>query len=168
MKRVYDKRVKEVRFQIGDFVWLYSPRNRPGRGRKWQLKSTGPHLLVGRLNAVNYIVRLVVGGHKEAIVHVDRLRSYTGDILERWREEKERFYATERRKAAEKSSAHEAMDVAEPWLKEETELNTHTTGPTVVNNSEENIDIVNNDTDLRAVQDLDKRILRERESIKKP
>ena len=34
-KKVYDSRVKEHNFKPGDLVWYYSPRNKPGRGRKW-------------------------------------------------------------------------------------------------------------------------------------
>ena len=42
-------------FQPGDMVRYFSPRNRPGRGRKWQLKNDGPFMIEKRVNSVNYV-----------------------------------------------------------------------------------------------------------------
>lgn len=55
-KRRNDKRVKEVQFQVGDLVWYYCPRRRPGRSRKWQLITTEPHLFIRKVNHVNYLI----------------------------------------------------------------------------------------------------------------
>ena len=41
MKKRYDKRIKQVHFSEGEFVYYYSPRAPPGRGRKFRMYTSG-------------------------------------------------------------------------------------------------------------------------------
>src|SRR5271157_575495 len=59
-KRRYDARVKAMNFQPGDFVYFYCPKRRLRRNPKWQLMSTGPHLVERKVNNVNYIIRMTL------------------------------------------------------------------------------------------------------------
>ena len=83
-KRRYDTRVKEVQFQVGDLVWYYCPRRKLRRNRKWQLMTTGPHLILRKLNFVNYVIRFTPNGKRQIIVHVDRIRKYEEEIPPEW------------------------------------------------------------------------------------
>ena len=82
-KTRYDSRVKEIQFREGDLVWYYCPRRKVRRNRKWQLMTTGPHLIMRRINLVNYVLQLSPRG-RSLIVHIDRLRKNEGDIPTEW------------------------------------------------------------------------------------
>ena len=82
-KRRYDARVKEMHFSPGDWVWFYSPRNRPKCNRKWQLKTTGPHLICKRINAVNYTMKMSPRG-RLVTVHIDKITPYSGIVPVEW------------------------------------------------------------------------------------
>ena len=92
-KRGYDLRVKETHFAPGDFVWFYNPRNRPGRNRKWLLKSTGPHLIVLRVNLVNFLMRFTPSG-RAITVHVDRIQPYLGKVSVQWEQARQNLLAS--------------------------------------------------------------------------
>ena len=83
-KTRYDSRVKETKFKEGDLVWYFCPRRKLRRNRKWQLMTTGPHLVTKRINLVNYVVKLAPRG-RSLIVHVDRLRHYEGETPAMWK-----------------------------------------------------------------------------------
>ena len=54
MKKRYDKRIRQVQFKTGEFVYYYSPRAPPGRGRKFRMYTSGPFRVMKRINKVNY------------------------------------------------------------------------------------------------------------------
>ena len=84
-KKVYDSRVKEHNFKPGDLVWYYSPRNKPGRGRKWQLKTDGPFMVERKMSNVNYLLRLAPGPRaKSMLCHVDRIQHFSGEPSLSW------------------------------------------------------------------------------------
>ena len=88
-KARYDRRVREIHFSAGDFVWYYCPRRRPRRNRKWQLMTDGPYLIRRKVNLVNYVIQAKPGG-RIFIAHVDKLKPYEAKLSaahERWRAE---------------------------------------------------------------------------------
>ena len=76
-KQTYDARVKRLKFIEGDLVWYFCPRKQPRLGPKWQLLTTGPWRIQRVINAVNFVIKRV-GGKKELVANVDRLRRYQG------------------------------------------------------------------------------------------
>ena len=79
-KRSYDKNTCLRKFEVGEFVWIFSPPSmRDKFGRGWK----GPYLIVDKLNDVNYVVqenptaRLIT-------LHVDHLKSYKHETPENW------------------------------------------------------------------------------------
>ena len=75
IKRQYDLSVKPVEFKEGDQVWYFCPRTKRGTSSKWSKYFTGPHEVTGRLNDVNYIIRLK-DGRRSIVVHVNKLKPY--------------------------------------------------------------------------------------------
>ena len=80
-KRIYDARVKEMQFSPGDLVWFYKPRFRTRLSRKWQCLTTGPVVVVRRVNLANYVLQRSLKS-KPFITNVDRMRPYEGSIPE--------------------------------------------------------------------------------------
>jgi len=83
-KTRYDQRVKSVQFEVGDFVWYFSPRKKPGLCGKWQLRTCGPYRVERRVNQVNYVVRKSPKAIP-FICHIDRLRKFNGELPKRWK-----------------------------------------------------------------------------------
>lgn len=83
-KKRYDYRVKTTRFEQGMFVWHYSPRRRPGRGRKWQLATSGPFRVERKLSDILVVLRKTPTS-KLFISHIDRLSRYEGEIPACWK-----------------------------------------------------------------------------------
>jgi transposase InsO family protein len=70
-KDYYDISHKEVSFEVGEFVMLFTPRSEIGLTKKFLSRWTGPFKILARINPVNY--RLEDVTH---VVHVQRLRRY--------------------------------------------------------------------------------------------
>jgi len=83
-KRRCDARVKTTRFQEGDMVFYYVPRNRKGLCRKWSLDNRGPYRIQRKLNDVNYIIQRSPQA-KPPIVHIDRITKYHGEVPANWK-----------------------------------------------------------------------------------
>jgi hypothetical protein len=78
MKVRYDKRIRQVQFRPGDLVWYFSPRYRPGKGRKWQMRSRGPMLVIEQINLVNF--RLQETENSEPfLTHIDKMSKFKGE-----------------------------------------------------------------------------------------
>ena len=79
-KRYYDLRVREQRYNVGDWVYYYNPRKYVGRQDKWNRKFTGPFLVVGIPGPVN--VKLQRSRRaKPFYAHVDKVKPYLADNL---------------------------------------------------------------------------------------
>ena len=74
-KKRYDARVKAASFDVGDYVYYFSPKMAPGGGRKFQKLTTGPWKVEKKINSVNYVIVRVSTGRK-IIVHIDRITKY--------------------------------------------------------------------------------------------
>jgi len=79
-KQRYDERFKSMTFGEGQYVWYYSPRRRPGRGRKWQLLTSGSLQNNKKVNRSE----LCAAEIKAFIVHVDQLKIFEGDSPKCW------------------------------------------------------------------------------------
>ncbi len=82
-KQYYDMRVHARQFQVGDWVWLYSPRRRKGISPKWQKFYVGPFLIIGQIGAVNYRLQKSLRA-TPFIAHVDKLKRYIGEPWPSW------------------------------------------------------------------------------------
>src|SRR6218665_10378 len=79
----YDLRVKPKEFVVGQFVWVYYPRTKPGLKEKWTSWDQGPYKLESRVGPVLYQVRRTPRG-KAKLVYVDKLKPYYGPIPVTW------------------------------------------------------------------------------------
>ena len=83
MKKRYDKRIKTIHFNEGKFVYYYSPRAPPGRGRKFRMYTSGPFRVMKRINKVNYRIQKNPRS-KPFIVHIDRITRYYSNAPKCW------------------------------------------------------------------------------------
>jgi len=71
-KRLYDRRPKLRKFNVGDLVYLYSPAMKPGLSRKFNKPWSGPHKITKVVTHLNY--EIVDQNNKKQTVHVNRLK----------------------------------------------------------------------------------------------
>lgn len=82
----YDLRVRPATFRVGQWVWLYYPRRRPGIKDKWAKWYTGPFRIMGQVGPVLYRVQKSMRAHAQ-LVYVDKLKPYFGETPKAWRED---------------------------------------------------------------------------------
>ena len=78
MKKVYDHKIKQNQFQVGDFVWYYQYIRKVGKNPKLQRPSHGTYVVVDKLNDVLYRIKLSPKGQAK-VVHYDKLKPYDSD-----------------------------------------------------------------------------------------
>ena len=78
-KRHYDRNAKDIRYKVGDIVWLHCPARKKGRSPKLARPWKGPYLILTKLSDVNYRIQMSPKSKME-IVHADRLKSCIGKI----------------------------------------------------------------------------------------
>ena len=76
MKDLQDRFATPTRFQLGDRVWAYTPRNRRGLSKKLAHNWHGPFRIVEFLSPVHCILRTVDNSRVSSTVHVTRLKRY--------------------------------------------------------------------------------------------
>lgn len=76
MKGLYDRRVREASYAVGEKVWLHNPRRRRGLSPKLQSPWEGPYTVIAVISGVTYKIQR--GRRRPSIVHVDRLWRYHG------------------------------------------------------------------------------------------
>ena len=76
-KRHYDRNAKDIRYKVGDVVWLHCPARRKGRSPKLARPWKGPYLILTKLSDVNYRIQMSPKSRME-VVHADRLKSCIG------------------------------------------------------------------------------------------
>jgi len=82
-KRYYDMRVKPKQYHVGEWVYYFNPRKRPGRQDKWATKYyTGPFLVTKIIGAVNVVIQRSKRA-KPITVHVDKLKPFVADEMPR-------------------------------------------------------------------------------------
>ena len=93
--KMYDRNTQLRSFNVGDWVWLHNPVRKRGVCPKFTTKWTGPFLVTHKLSAVVYRVQQSQRT-KPKVVHLDRLKPYTGPALRDWRQEVRRNPARSR------------------------------------------------------------------------
>jgi len=58
-KVIHDKNRKDITFEVGDKVFIYTPIQKPERSRKLTLQWRGPYIITEKRSALNYIVKPV-------------------------------------------------------------------------------------------------------------
>ena len=76
MKDYHDAHAVPIRHQIGDSVWVYTPRNRKGLSKKLAHNWHGPYKIVEFLSPVHCILRATDNRRVSTTVHVSRLKRY--------------------------------------------------------------------------------------------
>ena len=76
MKDYHDLHAVPVNHQVGDRVWVYTPRNRKGMSKKLAHNWHGPFRIVKFLSPVHCILRAVDNRRVSTTVHVSRLKRY--------------------------------------------------------------------------------------------
>jgi hypothetical protein len=56
-KEQYDRRTKHRSFNVGDYVYLYDPAQKPGLSKKFHFYWTCPYQTTGKLSDLNYEVK---------------------------------------------------------------------------------------------------------------
>ena len=76
-KDAYDKGVRHMVFEAGDFVLRYDPQLKPGKSKKFHRQWERPYEIVERVPDVTYRVKKVRGrSRKSQVVHFNILRLY--------------------------------------------------------------------------------------------
>jgi hypothetical protein len=70
-KRYYDQKVRPKNFEIGDWVLIYSARNRRQCYAKWQRYYQQESVITARVNDVTFIVK-PVHSRQQSVLHVDK------------------------------------------------------------------------------------------------
>jgi len=82
-KKGYDMRVRPTRYNVGQWVYHYSPRRFVRRSPKWQRMYSGPFLIVQRVGPVN--VKLQASRRSAPfITHIDKLKLCLGPTPDSW------------------------------------------------------------------------------------
>ena len=76
MKDYHDLHAVPVKYQVGEQVWVYTPRNRKGLSKKLAHNYHGPYRIVKFLSPVHYILHTTDNCLISTTVHVSRLKPY--------------------------------------------------------------------------------------------
>ena len=76
MKEYYDRDASPITYEIGQRVWVYTPKNRRGLSKKLSHNWHGPYTLVARTSPVNYVIRAADNSRISTTIHVARLKPY--------------------------------------------------------------------------------------------
>ena len=82
-KKGYDIRVREEKFNVGDWVFYHYPRRYQSRSMKWQKAYTGPYLVVRLIEPVNCVLQKSAKS-KPFVAHIDKLKRCYGETPEAW------------------------------------------------------------------------------------
>lgn len=70
-KAYFDARQIDVEYELGDLVWLYTPKTKPGLSKKLSPKNSGPFEVTAKHSPVSYNITDAQG--KTQRVHIQRL-----------------------------------------------------------------------------------------------
>lgn len=79
----YDVKVKEVKFNVGDWVWYYYPRRYTQRSPKWSKNYDGPFLIVRIIAPSDYVIQRTKQSRPQ-VVHQDKLKQCYGQTPKSW------------------------------------------------------------------------------------
>ena len=75
-KEYYDKKAKEISYNVGERVWLYTPNKRKGLSSKLTHNWHGPFRILSQTSPVNYLLDANDEHSVTQIVHVNRLQPF--------------------------------------------------------------------------------------------
>ena len=76
MKAYYDQNAREPKFEIGQRVWVYTPKVKPGLSKKLLHRWHGPYRIVNKLSPVHYHLKNCANKPVETNVHANRMKIY--------------------------------------------------------------------------------------------
>ena len=76
MKDYYDRNAKEPTFEVGERVWVYTPKTKKGPSKKLLHRWYGPYRIVEQLSPVHYRLRTCDNKHVTSSVHANRMKKY--------------------------------------------------------------------------------------------
>lgn len=76
--RLYNMKVNQTRYAVGDWVYVYNPRRYRHRSPKWSRAYEGPFRIEEVISEVIYVVRKSPQS-KPRVVHVDKLKLHSHD-----------------------------------------------------------------------------------------
>ena len=82
-KDQYDAKVKPMTFEVGTWVWYYSPRRYAGKYPKWMRNYSGPYLVTKALPPCDYVIQK---GRRSTpfVAHQDKLKTFHGSTPLSW------------------------------------------------------------------------------------
>lgn len=69
MKDYYDRDAIPMSYDIGENVWVYTPKTKPGLSRKLLFSWHGPYTIVGQTSPVSYVLRAAENRRIATTVH---------------------------------------------------------------------------------------------------
>ena len=76
MKDYYDQKTKEPVFEVGQRVWVYTPRIRKGLSKKLMHNWLGPYRIVEKLSPVHFKLRTVANKKVAFSCHANRMKPF--------------------------------------------------------------------------------------------
>ena len=76
MKDYYDQKTKEPVFEVGQRVWVYTPRTRKGLSKKLMHNWLGPYRIVEKLSPVHFKLRTVANKKVAFSCHANRMKPF--------------------------------------------------------------------------------------------
>lgn len=76
MKLHYDQTATTHEFELGQKVWVYTPKTRKGLSRKLLHTWHGPYRIIKKLSPAHYLLRTATNNRVTTTVHVNRMKPY--------------------------------------------------------------------------------------------
>jgi len=76
MKENYDRHQIDFEYEIGDLVWLHTPRTKTGLKRKLGHRNSGPYPVIAKHSPVSYTIRVGNEEDENMRVHIHRMIPY--------------------------------------------------------------------------------------------
>ena len=81
MKDYYDQKTKEPVFEVGQRVWVYTPRTRKGLSKKLMHNWLGPYRIVEKLSPVHFKLRTIANKKVAFSCHANRMKPFVDPNL---------------------------------------------------------------------------------------
>ena len=81
MTDYYDQKAKEPVFQVGQRVWVYTPRTRIGLSKKLMFNWLGPSRIVEKLSPVHFKLRTIANEKVAFSCHANRMKAFVDPNL---------------------------------------------------------------------------------------
>ena len=109
-KDFYDVKVKTAKFEVGQWVYVYTPRRRQNLSPKWMMNYEGPMLIVQKMGPVNVRVQRSPRS-KSQIVHIDKIKKVLGPTPRSWLKQEPNDGVVEGGGEAARAQQDDALDL---------------------------------------------------------